>query len=64
LEEPVHPPGLDLERAQPYLAEASGDTLTGQLTATVISGGRSNLTYRVAGETGAVVVTCCRPRTT
>jgi aminoglycoside phosphotransferase (APT) family kinase protein len=56
LEEPVHPPGLDLERAQPYLAEASGDTLTGQLTATVISGGRSNLTYRVAGDAGSVVV--------
>jgi aminoglycoside phosphotransferase (APT) family kinase protein len=52
----VHPPGLDLERAQPYLAEASGDTLAGPLTATVISGGRSNLTYRVAGDAGSVVV--------
>jgi aminoglycoside phosphotransferase (APT) family kinase protein len=55
----VHPPGLDLERAQPYLADAAGGTLTGPLTATVISGGRSNLTYRVSsatGDGGSVVV--------
>jgi aminoglycoside phosphotransferase (APT) family kinase protein len=55
----VGPPGLDLERAQPYLVEASGGGLTGPLTATVISGGRSNLTYRVTGgaeDTGTVVV--------
>jgi aminoglycoside phosphotransferase (APT) family kinase protein len=49
-------PGLDLERAAPYLAEASGGSLTGALTASVISGGRSNLTYLVTGDTGSVVV--------
>ncbi|MGC9670786.1 phosphotransferase family protein [Planosporangium sp. 12N6] len=47
------PPGLDLDRAAPYLAQAG---LTGPLTAAVISGGRSNLTYRVSGATGQVVV--------
>jgi len=52
----VHPPGLDLERAEPYLVEASGGALTGPLTATVISGGRSNLTYLVDGAAGRVVV--------
>ncbi len=49
-------PGLDLDRAAPRLIEAAGGTLTGKLTAEVISGGRSNLTYRVRGETGEVVV--------
>ncbi len=52
----MHPPGLDLERAEPYLVEASGGALTGPLTATVISGGRSNLTYLVDGAAGRVVV--------
>jgi aminoglycoside phosphotransferase (APT) family kinase protein len=47
------PPGLDLERAAPYLAEAG---LTGPLTGSVISGGRSNLTYLVSGGTKRVVV--------
>jgi aminoglycoside phosphotransferase (APT) family kinase protein len=50
------PPGLDLDRAGSFLMEASGGLLTGPLTATVISGGRSNLTYLVSGESGRVVV--------
>ncbi|MEN3306667.1 MAG: hypothetical protein V7603_2869 [Micromonosporaceae bacterium] len=49
-------PGLDLDRAAPRLVEATGGALTGELTAEVISGGRSNLTYRVRGATGQVVV--------
>jgi aminoglycoside phosphotransferase (APT) family kinase protein len=49
-------PGLDLGRAAPFLREAAGGALTGPLRASVISGGRSNLTYVVSGETGRVVV--------
>jgi aminoglycoside phosphotransferase (APT) family kinase protein len=49
-------PGLDLARIAPHLVEASGGALTGELTADVISGGRSNLTYVVSGGTGRVVV--------
>jgi aminoglycoside phosphotransferase (APT) family kinase protein len=51
-----HPPGLDLTRAAPFLAEATGGALTGPLTASVISGGRSNLTYVVGDDSGKVVV--------
>ncbi|GAA1814278.1 phosphotransferase family protein [Planosporangium flavigriseum] len=47
------PPGLDLTRAEPYLAQAG---LTGPLTASVISGGRSNLTYVVTDGTKQVVL--------
>jgi aminoglycoside phosphotransferase (APT) family kinase protein len=50
------PPGLDLGRLAPYLAQATGGALAGPLTATVISGGRSNLTYLVDGPGGHVVV--------
>ncbi|MCW2640934.1 MAG: phosphotransferase family protein [Dactylosporangium sp.] len=50
------PPGLDLERVGPYLAQATDGALTGPLTATVISGGRSNLTYLVSDETRRAVV--------
>jgi aminoglycoside phosphotransferase (APT) family kinase protein len=50
-------PGLDLDRAREHLDRATGGTLAGPLTATVISGGRSNLTYLVtdggAGGGGA-----------
>jgi aminoglycoside phosphotransferase (APT) family kinase protein len=49
-------PGLDLTRVAPHLVEASGGALSGELSATVIAGGRSNLTYLVTGETGRVVV--------
>jgi aminoglycoside phosphotransferase (APT) family kinase protein len=50
------PPGLDLERAAPFLADATGGAPAGPLTATVISGGRSNLTYLVSAGTERVVV--------
>jgi aminoglycoside phosphotransferase (APT) family kinase protein len=49
-------PGLDLARAGRLLVEAAEGRLTGGLSAEVISGGRSNLTYLVRGETGSVVV--------
>ncbi len=49
-------PGLDLVRAGWLLVEAAEGRLTGELSAEVISGGRSNLTYLVRGETGSVVV--------
>jgi aminoglycoside phosphotransferase (APT) family kinase protein len=49
-------PGLDLERAGALLVEAAQGRLTGPLTAEVIAGGRSNLTYVVRGATGEVVV--------
>jgi aminoglycoside phosphotransferase (APT) family kinase protein len=53
-------PGLDLEKAAPRLIEASAGArsgaLTGDLRAELISGGRSNLTYLVSGDTGQVVV--------
>jgi aminoglycoside phosphotransferase (APT) family kinase protein len=50
------PPGLDLDRAGRYLAEAAGGRLTGELAAEVIAGGKSNLTYLVSGGSGRVVV--------
>jgi aminoglycoside phosphotransferase (APT) family kinase protein len=49
-------PGLDLGRARGLLVEAAQGRLTGELSAEVIAGGRSNLTYLVRGETGEVVV--------
>jgi aminoglycoside phosphotransferase (APT) family kinase protein len=49
-------PGLDLARARGPLLEAAQGRLTGELTAELISGGKSNLTYLVRGETGEVVV--------
>lgn len=49
-------PGLDLERIAPRLVQACDGALTGPLVAEVISGGRSNLTYRVRGTAGQVVV--------
>ncbi|NJC70772.1 phosphotransferase family protein [Planosporangium thailandense] len=48
------PPGLDLERAAAILASGAG--LTGPLSGSVISGGRSNLTYLVSDGTKRVVV--------
>jgi aminoglycoside phosphotransferase (APT) family kinase protein len=49
-------PGLDLDRARGLLIEAAQGRLDGELSGEIISGGRSNLTYLVRGETGAVVV--------
>ena len=55
-QQPAQVPGLDLARAGRLLVEAADGRLTGELTAELISGGRSNLTYLVRGETGSVVV--------
>ncbi len=49
-------PGLDLPRVAARLVEASGGVLSGELSAEIISGGRSNLTYRVRGGDGEVVL--------
>jgi aminoglycoside phosphotransferase (APT) family kinase protein len=50
------PPGLDLERLAPYLERATDGAPTGPITATVISGGRSNLTYLLSDGARRVVV--------
>jgi aminoglycoside phosphotransferase (APT) family kinase protein len=42
------PPGVDLERLRSYLDEHRPGMVEGQLTATLITGGRSNLTYVLA----------------
>jgi aminoglycoside phosphotransferase (APT) family kinase protein len=42
------PPGVDLERLRSYLDEHRPGMVEGQLTATHITGGRSNLTYVLA----------------
>jgi aminoglycoside phosphotransferase (APT) family kinase protein len=50
------PPGLDLERLREYLDAHGPGVLAGPLTAEVIAGGKSNLTYRISGESGSVVL--------
>jgi aminoglycoside phosphotransferase (APT) family kinase protein len=50
------PPGLDLSRLAGYLERACPGLLPGPLSAQVIAGGRSNLTYRVAGSGPAIVL--------
>lgn len=45
------PPGLDLTRLRRHLDSALPDTLTGPLSATVITGGRSNLSYDLTDGT-------------
>jgi aminoglycoside phosphotransferase (APT) family kinase protein len=50
------PPGLDLLRLREYLDAHCPGVLDGPLTAEVIAGGKSNLTYRVSGESGSIVV--------
>ncbi|MGW8354245.1 phosphotransferase family protein [Streptomyces wedmorensis] len=40
-------PGLDLARLRPWLAQAVPGARTGALTATLVTGGKSNLTYRL-----------------
>jgi len=44
---PEHPPGLDLDRLRAHLDRECPGLLDGPLTAELISGGKSNLTYRV-----------------
>ncbi|GAA1895531.1 phosphotransferase family protein [Streptomyces sodiiphilus] len=51
-----HPPGLDLARLQEYLDRARPGLVRGPLSARLIEGGRSNLTYRVTDGTSAWVV--------
>jgi aminoglycoside phosphotransferase (APT) family kinase protein len=42
------PQGVDLDRLQPWFAEHVADATGAPLTATLISGGRSNLTYSIS----------------
>ncbi|MER5305355.1 phosphotransferase family protein [Streptomyces lasiicapitis] len=54
---PAGPPGLDLDRLRGHLdRERPGLLGTGPLTARLIEGGRSNLTYAVSDGTGRWVV--------
>jgi aminoglycoside phosphotransferase (APT) family kinase protein len=53
------PPGLDLDRAAPYLAQVVPVEQGGDLAASVIAGGKSNLTYVVTG--GGTTVVLRRP---
>ncbi len=53
---PSDPPGLDLNRLREYLDAHCPGLLDGPLTAEVIAGGRSNLTYRVSGASGSIVL--------
>jgi len=50
------PPGLDLGRLAAYLGDASPGLVRGPLAGEIIAGGKSNLTYRVVSESGAVVL--------
>ncbi len=49
-------PGLDLDRLAAYVATVAPGLLDGTLTAEVVAGGRSNLTYVVGDGTRTVVV--------
>jgi aminoglycoside phosphotransferase (APT) family kinase protein len=53
---PASPPGLDLDRLRTYLDATLPGVIDGTLTAEVIAGGKSNLTYRVSGASGSVVL--------
>ncbi|WP_034091284.1 phosphotransferase family protein [Streptacidiphilus albus] len=46
-----HPPGLDLDRLREYLDLAHPGLAVGPLAAELISGGKSNLTYRLHDDT-------------
>ncbi|MFI1971076.1 acyl-CoA dehydrogenase [Streptomyces cinnamoneus] len=48
----ANPPGLDLRRLRDHLGRARPGLVEGPLTAEVIAGGRSNLTYAVTDGTG------------
>jgi aminoglycoside phosphotransferase (APT) family kinase protein len=50
------PPGVDLERLRPWFAATVPGADTAALTATLITGGKSNLTYRVEDGTGAWIL--------
>ncbi|QYN17762.1 phosphotransferase family protein [Amycolatopsis sp. DSM 110486] len=53
---PSDPPGLDLARLRAYLDEQRPGLVTSELTAEVVQGGRSNLTYIVGDGTHRWVV--------
>jgi aminoglycoside phosphotransferase (APT) family kinase protein len=53
---PTDPPGLDLGRLRAYLDEQRPGLVTGELSAEVVQGGRSNLTYIVTDGAGRWVV--------
>jgi aminoglycoside phosphotransferase (APT) family kinase protein len=53
---PTGPPGLDLQRLADYLGQACPAVIEPPFTAEVIAGGKSNLTYRVNGRDGSVVL--------
>jgi aminoglycoside phosphotransferase (APT) family kinase protein len=50
------PPGLDLDRLHTYLNRACPGLVGDRVTAEIIAGGRSNLTYRLTGAGGALVL--------
>ncbi|MFG3260093.1 phosphotransferase family protein [Streptomyces sp. NPDC048172] len=54
--EAAHPPGLDLDRLAGHLARERPGLVQGPLSAEVVQGGRSNLTYRVTDGTSRWVV--------
>jgi len=51
-----NPPGLDLLALSDWLATAAPGLVDGPLTAEVVAGGKSNLTYRVTDGTTRVIV--------
>ncbi|KAA9148553.1 phosphotransferase family protein [Amycolatopsis acidicola] len=53
---PADPPGLDLSRLRAHLDEQAPGLVEGALTAEVVEGGRSNLTYIVGDGTSRWVV--------
>ena len=67
---PTSPDGVDLDRLRPFFAEHVAGADDAPLTATLIAGGRSNLTYSITDGTttgccaGRRSATCCPPRTT
>jgi aminoglycoside phosphotransferase (APT) family kinase protein len=49
---PAHPPGLDLDRLRAYLDDHAPGFADGPLSAEVIAGGKSNLTYHLRTADG------------
>lgn len=52
----VHPPGIDPEALRGHLDRVRPGLVSGPLSARLIEGGRSNLTYAVTDGTGRWVV--------
>ncbi|MGO4362598.1 phosphotransferase family protein [Terrabacter sp. RAF57] len=50
------PPGLPLDRLRGFLDDTAPDLLSGPLSARVVAGGKSNLTYEVGDGTRTVIV--------